>query len=853
MNRQSLSDMVLAQVTKLYKTSVISRVLSLGKHRLLDDRVAPLSASPLGMFFYNQRAILYGLAGFYILGIGILAALEFPSSQAFRTVCLLGLIWLVGAIITILRHSHFVSEVKIWAVNPTSGELPRVFETYFYIDTLLLLFLFVIGRILRLGIDLMVLILFANFLVYCAYVGAARRRSLAVMGVPMVLAVVIAFGLPGTATASSAMPLLFVRLLLLGPLLTLVVATPLSVAIISWLRTIEHDVTKQRLALFKRYGSALSDGMSKDSPRATSVEGQYSLEDFRRRVRAVITDLCDLDKGLGYNSGRLLVLQRHMDRGDVLVPYAQANVPPVDAIPDKGLVDALRGDALVRYSSELLSTAVGDLDIDKLLAAPIGSAVHAVVPLRMKNRAKGLLVLYGTTMGQTASPQEQLFLDAVGKILASSMEEWDARFQLNARGQISSLHSCSTEAELFAKAATMFRESLKAAGCMIVFRAKPDAAMSIVAADGLKMSRFAKDYTELNSQTGRCISEGVLIRYDNVGKHRAEFNGELLEQVERALGEPVRTWMAIPIGSKNATYGAIKVMNSHSYSQWFTDEDERLACDLALHLHRVIERFLHLQQIEEAKRDAQMHLKGAQAAKKSAENTAQQRQDDIMIITHQLQGPLAAMVGIVSETARSVVLRDWRSVPDRLDALKEFIEDAIALCYGIVVTFAKQTGERPSFLEHDIDAPSQLKLLARRLQKTSDRRDLTFEFKHEDNFPIIKMDKNVFTSVFYSLLHNAMKYADDHTAVVLECSRERSSGRCALKVKTLGEPIDPSEKETIFEKFKRGRVITATGRHHGGVGLGLWVARELIAEAGGTIHVELAQTEPRLSIFIVQI
>ena len=113
------------------------------------------------------------------------------------------------------------------------------------------------------------------------------------------------------------------------------------------------------------------------------------------------------------------------------------------------------------------------------------------------------------------------------------------------------------------------------------------------------------------------------------------------------------------------------------------------------------------------------------------------------------------------------------------------------------------------------------------------------------------MDGRVFTSVFYSLIHNAMKYAAPYTHVTLECSFERLTGTAALKVKSFGEPILPVEKELIFDKYKRGKVMEETGRHHSGVGLGLWVARELMKAVGGDITLELSPNDPALSVFIV--
>jgi K+-sensing histidine kinase KdpD len=128
---------------------------------------------------------------------------------------------------------------------------------------------------------------------------------------------------------------------------------------------------------------------------------------------------------------------------------------------------------------------------------------------------------------------------------------------------------------------------------------------------------------------------------------------------------------------------------------------------------------------------------------------------------------------------------------------------------------------------------------------------LQFEFSADPKFPLLRVDRNVFTSVFYSLIHNAMKYADPHSYVKLEASFERGSGRPALKVKSYGEPISPDERDMIFTKYRRGKVIEQTGRHHSGVGLGLWVAKELLAAVGGEISVELSPSDPRLSVFVV--
>ena len=65
--------------------------------------------------------------------------------------------------------------------------------------------------------------------------------------------------------------------------------------------------------------------------------------------------------------------------------------------------------------------------------------------------------------------------------------------------------------------------------------------------------------------------------------------------------------------------------------------------------------------------------------------------------------------------------------------------------------------------------------------------------------------------------------------------RARASGR-VLRVRDEGIGIDPAEQARIFERFERA----VSDRHYGGLGMGLWITREILTAMGGTIHVESA-------------
>jgi signal transduction histidine kinase len=475
----------------------------------------------------------------------------------------------------------------------------------------------------------------------------------------------------------------------------------------------------------------------------------------------------------------------------------------------------------------------------------------ASIPLVKLHRQIGLLTLYGRAKGQLPDRYDTMFLRLLGSVITDAMDRWHWRFQLSAFAEMDTLFRCDSLEEVATRAAAILKRYLSAAGCMVVYRPDPiESEMHIVAEAGFNQRVYKCGYRAGIGQTGLCAQTGQPIRWDDVPLHREMFDTVLLETLEKAHGHSIRSWLAIPIGPADANHGVIKVVNRTTRSTWFNDQDQELGMSLALKLKVIIERFVQVKEILVATEEAHRQSDLANQQTKAAEEIAKQRQDDLMAITHQLQGPLASVIGSVSYMMNQHLPKH---LLEDLESIRDTVEDCLTLCYGTYTTFARARGRESHFFAAPINAPQALKRLCERLQKTNARNDLTFRFREAPNFPFLIIDHNVFISVFYSLIHNAMKYADKHSEVVLECSFERSTGEAALKVKSIGEPIHPRESDLIFEKFKRGGVIEKTGRHHSGVGLGLWVARDLMRAVGGDLTVELSPKEPRLSVFVIHV
>jgi signal transduction histidine kinase len=95
-----------------------------------------------------------------------------------------------------------------------------------------------------------------------------------------------------------------------------------------------------------------------------------------------------------------------------------------------------------------------------------------------------------------------------------------------------------------------------------------------------------------------------------------------------------------------------------------------------------------------------------------------------------------------------------------------------------------------------------------------------------------RWDPDRLAQVLGNLVGNAFKHGRAGAPVRV---RWRGTGdEVAVEVENQGEPIPPALRRRIFEPFRRG---AATGGPGGGLGLGLYIARELVRAHGGTIAV----------------
>jgi len=98
--------------------------------------------------------------------------------------------------------------------------------------------------------------------------------------------------------------------------------------------------------------------------------------------------------------------------------------------------------------------------------------------------------------------------------------------------------------------------------------------------------------------------------------------------------------------------------------------------------------------------------------------------------------------------------------------------------------------------------------------------------------PVVgRWDRPRLEQVVGNLLVNALKYGAGKPVEVTVAS---AGGAATLEVRDCGIGVDPADASRIFERFERA----VSSHHYGGLGLGLYIARQIVVAHGGAIGVD---------------
>jgi signal transduction histidine kinase len=92
-------------------------------------------------------------------------------------------------------------------------------------------------------------------------------------------------------------------------------------------------------------------------------------------------------------------------------------------------------------------------------------------------------------------------------------------------------------------------------------------------------------------------------------------------------------------------------------------------------------------------------------------------------------------------------------------------------------------------------------------------------------------DASRLDQVITNLLSNAIKYG---AGKPVEITVDVTGDRAVLAVHDYGLGIPTEDQDRIFRRFERA----ASSRNYAGIGLGLWIVKQIVEALGGTVSVD---------------
>ncbi len=310
----------------------------------------------------------------------------------------------------------------------------------------------------------------------------------------------------------------------------------------------------------------------------------------------------------------------------------------------------------------------------------------------------------------------------------------------------------------------------------------------------------------------RALREGRALLVEDAGdayKQQAAYSPEHLAHM-RAIG--FQSLMSVPLVARGRTLGVLTFL-SLAPGRRFTQADLETAEDLARRAALAVD-------------NGRLYREAQQAVRV--------REEFLQVASHELKTPLTPLslkLQMLARAAESLPRERFPRLSGDLDMMRQQVQRLSSLMDELL-DISRINAGRFSLTLEVVDLCALVRDAAARFEPEALR--LGGRLRVDVPEPLVGVwDRQRLEQVLTNLLSNALKYGGGRPVL----ARVWSEGRLAcISVRDEGIGIAPEALSRIFEKFERA----VSERHYGGLGLGLYITRQIVEALGGTIRVESA-------------
>jgi signal transduction histidine kinase len=269
--------------------------------------------------------------------------------------------------------------------------------------------------------------------------------------------------------------------------------------------------------------------------------------------------------------------------------------------------------------------------------------------------------------------------------------------------------------------------------------------------------------------------------------------------------------MIVPILVRGKAEGTLTLASAES-GRGYDDDDLALACEIG--------------------RRAGIAIENARAYR-SAQAAIRARDEFLAVAGHELRTPLAALMLQIESIRLAVVTGDVACEPDRFATrLDKTFGHALRLARLVdgLLDVSRFAEGRIELLIEEVDVATLVRDTCDRFTEDASRAGCELTIVAPLPCPG-RYDSQRLEQVLSNLLSNAMKYGESRP-ITVRC--EQRDQHVVVSCEDRGIGIAAEDRERVFRRFERA----VSERSYAGLGLGLWISRELVAAHGGTITLE---------------
>jgi PAS domain S-box-containing protein len=278
------------------------------------------------------------------------------------------------------------------------------------------------------------------------------------------------------------------------------------------------------------------------------------------------------------------------------------------------------------------------------------------------------------------------------------------------------------------------------------------------------------------------------------------------ERLARVRELGIVSFLCVPMVSHERTVGAMTLGNAES-GRHFTDADVRIAQDLATRSALAVETAQSYQQLQSANR---------------------LKDEFLATLSHELRTPLNAVLGYARMLQSGAIAHE--KVPQALEvidrnaaALAQIVEDVLDV--SRIVLGKARLKIQPT------DVAAVVEDAVATVRPAVDAKGLALKCSLGHGTASVSGDHSRLQQVVWNILSNAVKFTPRGGNIDVRVTQDDSHVEIVVSDTGIGFPA--SFRPHMFERFRQAE--SGTTRLHGGLGLGLAIARHIVEMHGGTI------------------